>query len=49
MTDHSLKIVEVVAAVIYHDGKILATQRGYGDLPYYLMTILYRHRQRVSR
>ena len=32
MTDHSLKIVEVVAAVICHDGKILATQRGYGDL-----------------
>ena len=26
-----LKTIEVVAAIICHDGKILATQRGYGD------------------
>ena len=26
-----MKTVEVVAAIIHHDGKILATQRGYGD------------------
>lgn len=26
-----LKIIEVVAAIIHHEGKILATQRGYGD------------------
>lgn len=26
-----MKIIEVVAAVIAHDGKIFATQRGYGD------------------
>ena len=27
----SLKTIEVVAAIIHHDEKILATQRGYGD------------------
>ena len=27
-----MKTIEVVAAVIVKDGKILATQRGYGDL-----------------
>ena len=26
-----MKTIEVVAAIIYKDGKILATQRGYGD------------------
>lgn len=26
-----MKTIEVVAAIIHHDGKILATQRGYGD------------------
>ena len=26
-----MKTIEVVAALIHHDGKILATQRGYGD------------------
>ena len=26
-----MKTIEVVAAIIVHDGKILATQRGYGD------------------
>lgn len=26
-----MKTIEVVAAIIYQDGKILATQRGYGD------------------
>lgn len=26
-----MKTIEVVAAVIHHNGKILATQRGYGD------------------
>ena len=26
-----METIEVVAAVIVHDGKILATQRGYGD------------------
>lgn len=26
-----MKRIEVVAAIIHHDGKILATQRGYGD------------------
>ena len=26
-----MKHIEVVAAVIYHEGKYLATQRGYGD------------------
>ena len=26
-----MKVIEVVAAVIYHEGKYLATQRGYGD------------------
>lgn len=26
-----MKTIEVVAAIICHDGKILATQRGYGD------------------
>ena len=27
----NMKVIEVVAAVIYHEGKYLATQRGYGD------------------
>lgn len=27
----SMKTIEVVAAIIHQDGKILATQRGYGD------------------
>jgi len=31
MIEQRIKIVEVVAAVIHKDGKILATQRGYGD------------------
>ncbi|MDO4937925.1 MAG: NUDIX domain-containing protein, partial [Sutterellaceae bacterium] len=26
-----MKTIEVVAAIIVHEGKILATQRGYGD------------------
>ncbi|WP_304625337.1 NUDIX domain-containing protein, partial [uncultured Parasutterella sp.] len=26
-----MKTIEVVAAIIHHDGKILATQRGYGE------------------
>ncbi|MDL2060112.1 (deoxy)nucleoside triphosphate pyrophosphohydrolase [Mesosutterella sp. AGMB02718] len=26
-----MKRIEVVAAIIHHEGKILATQRGYGD------------------
>ena len=26
-----MKVIEVVAAVIYYEGKYLATQRGYGD------------------
>lgn len=26
-----MKTIEVVAAIIHHDGKVLATQRGYGD------------------
>ena len=26
-----MKHIEVVAAVIYYEGKYLATQRGYGD------------------
>ena len=26
-----MKTIEVVAAIIHHEGKILATQRGYGD------------------
>lgn len=26
-----MKRIEVVAAIIHHDGKILATQRGYGE------------------
>lgn len=26
-----MKTIEVVAAIIHHNGKILATQRGYGD------------------
>ena len=26
-----MKTIEVVAAIIHQDGKILATQRGYGD------------------
>lgn len=26
-----MKTIEVVAAIIHHDGRILATQRGYGD------------------
>lgn len=29
--DRDRKIVNVVAAVIFKDGKVLATQRGYGD------------------
>lgn len=28
---YSMKHIEVVAAIIVHDGKILATQRGYGN------------------
>lgn len=27
-----MKVVDVVAAIIVRDGKVLATQRGYGDL-----------------
>ena len=27
----NMKVVEVVAAIIEHEGKYLATQRGYGD------------------
>ena len=27
----NMKVIEVVAAVIYYEGKYLATQRGYGD------------------
>ena len=26
-----MKSIEVAAAIIHHNGKILATQRGYGD------------------
>ena len=26
-----MKIIEVVAAIIHRDGRILATQRGYGE------------------
>ena len=26
-----MKTIEVVAAIIHHEGKYLATQRGYGD------------------
>ncbi len=28
---HNMKQIEVVAAIIAHEGKYLATQRGYGD------------------
>lgn len=31
MTPHTNKNIEVVAAVIQKDGKIFATQRGYGE------------------